>query len=46
MVRRNYAKSFDGFKNRILAKITAHTTIQYLNKFVFNRKLNQFNLIK
>ena len=40
MIRRNYAKSFQGFKNRILAKITALTTIQYLNKFVLDRKLN------
>ena len=39
-IRRNYPKSFNGFKNRILAKITALTTIQYLNRFVFDRKLN------
>lgn len=47
MIRRNYAKSFSGFKNRILAKITALTTIQYLNKFVLGRKLNNIktNLI-
>ena len=32
MIRRNYAKSFDGFKNRLLTKITSLTTIQYLNK--------------
>lgn len=37
MIRRNYANSFDGFKTRILAKITTLTTIQFLNKFVFNR---------
>lgn len=36
MIRRNYAKSFQGFKTRILAKITALTTIQYINKFIFN----------
>ena len=30
MIRRNYAKSFDGFKTRILSKITALTTIQYI----------------
>ena len=35
MIRRNYAKTFEGFKTRILAKITTLTTIQYLNKFVF-----------
>lgn len=31
MIRRNYAKSFDGFKNRILSKIMALTTIQMIN---------------
>ena len=40
MILRNYAKSFQRFKDRILAKITALTTIQYRNKFVLNRKLN------
>lgn len=40
MIRRNYAKTFIGFKNRILTKITALTTIQYLNKFVFDRNIN------
>lgn len=35
MIRRNYAKSFDGFKTRILAKITAMTIIQFINKFHF-----------
>jgi len=32
MIRRNYAKSFDGFKNRILSKIMALTAIQLINK--------------
>ena len=32
MIRRNYAKSFDGFKNRILSKIMALTVIQFINK--------------
>ncbi|MET3115322.1 hypothetical protein AAKU52_003071 [Pedobacter sp. CG_S7] len=40
MIRRNYAKTFIGFKNTILTKITALTTIQYLNKFVFGRNIN------
>lgn len=40
MIRRNYAKSFEGFKTRILSKITALTTIQYINKFIFDRKIN------
>ena len=43
-IRQNYAKTFLGFKTRILSKITALTTIQYLNKFVFNRKLNQIKI--
>lgn len=44
MIRRNYAKTFEGFKTRILSKITALTTIQYLNKFVFNRNINQIKI--
>ena len=32
MIRRNYAKSFDGFKNRILSKLMALTVIQMINK--------------
>lgn len=39
-IRNNYAKSFEGFKTRILSKITALTTIQFLNRFVFNRNIN------
>lgn len=44
MIRRNYAKTFMGFKTRILAKITALTTIQYINKFVFNRNPNNLKV--
>tara|TARA_B100001778_G_scaffold132102_1_gene108773 strand:- start:132 stop:1010 length:879 start_codon:yes stop_codon:yes gene_type:complete len=40
MIRRNYAKTFSGFKTRILSKITALTIVQFLNHFVFNRNLN------
>lgn len=40
LIRRNYAKSFKGFKTRILAKITALTLIQYINKFMFGRPIN------
>ncbi len=40
MIRRNYAKSFVGFKTRILSKITAVTIIQYINKFTFDRNIN------
>lgn len=45
MIRRNYAKSFEGFKTRIIAKITAMTTIQFINKFVFNRNINNLKTI-
>jgi hypothetical protein len=44
MIRRNYAKSFEGFKTRVLSKITALTTIQFINKFVFNRNLNNIKI--
>lgn len=44
MIRRNYAKSFAGFKTRILAKIITLTTIQYLNKFVFDRNINNLKI--
>ncbi len=37
LIRRNYAKTFEGFKTRILAKITALTLVQYINKFIFDR---------
>lgn len=40
LIRRNYAKSFMGFKTRILAKITALTLIQYINNFEFDRPIN------
>lgn len=40
MIRRNYAKPFQGLKTRILSKITALTTIQYINKFIFDRNIN------
>lgn len=44
MIRRNYAKSFLGFKTRILSKITTLTTVQYLNKFVFHRNINNLKV--
>ena len=39
MIRRNYAKSFQGFRIRILPKITALTSVQFINKFIFRDKL-------
>ncbi len=44
MIRRNYAKSFQGFKTRILSKITALTVIQYINKFIFDRNINNIKI--
>lgn len=44
MIRRNYAKSFSGFKTRILAKITALTLVQFINKFDFNRPINNLKV--
>jgi len=44
MIRRNYAKTFTGFKTRILAKITAMTLVQFMNKFIFNRNINNIKI--
>lgn len=44
MIRRNYAKSFDGFKNRILSKIMALTIIQLINKSN-NRNINNLKTV-
>jgi len=44
MIRRNYAKSFLGFKTRILSKITALTIIQFINKFTFGRNINNLKI--
>jgi hypothetical protein len=44
MIRRNYAKSFEGFKTRILSKVTALTVVQYINKFVLNRSINNIKV--
>ena len=43
-IRNNYAKSFEDFKTRILAKITALTLIQYINKFIFDRPINNIKI--
>ena len=39
MIRRNYAKSFNEFKNRILTKITALTVVQYDHSPMFRTSL-------
>jgi len=41
MLRRNYAKTFRGLITRLLAKITALSLLQYLNKFVLNRPIGK-----
>lgn len=41
LLRRNYAKTFLGVATRVLAKVTALTLLQYINKFVKKRPLNQ-----
>lgn len=43
MIRRNYAKSFVGFKTRILSKITTLTIIQYINNSL-NRNINNLKV--
>lgn len=44
LIRRNYAKTFEGFKTRILSKITSITMIQFLNKFIFFRPLKNLKV--
>ena len=41
MMQRNYAKSFTGFKCRVLAKVAGLTVLQYLNKFKYNRPVGR-----
>jgi hypothetical protein len=41
MIQRNYAKSFTGFKSRILAKVTGLTVLQFLNKFINNKPVGR-----
>lgn len=43
-IRRNYAKTFQGFKGRILSKITALTMIQYINKFTLKQNINNIKI--
>ncbi len=44
MIRCNYAKSFKGFKTRILSKLTSLTVIQFINRFVFDRNINNLKI--
>ncbi|MFV0305777.1 MAG: IS982 family transposase, partial [Moheibacter sp.] len=43
MIRRYYAKTFEGLKTRILAKITALTVIHLINK-KNNRNINNLKI--
>ncbi len=40
-IRRNYAKSFNGFACRVIIKITAFSLLQYINKFINKKSQNQ-----
>lgn len=50
MIRRSWAKTFSGFKTRILSKITSLTIIQYINiiqcinKYIFYRNINNLKI--
>lgn len=44
MIRRNYAKTFQGFATRILTKITALTMIQWINKLDDNH-INNLKIV-
>lgn len=41
MIQRNYAKSFHGYRTRILAKVSGMTILQYINKFINNKPVGQ-----
>lgn len=43
MIRRNYAKTFEGFKARILSKMAALTVIQFINHSK-NRNINNLKI--
>lgn len=43
-LKTNHAKTLLGLFTRVLSKITAFTTIQYLNLFVFQRSLNKIKV--
>ena len=40
----NLAKTFEGLATRITSKITSFTMIQYLNFFIFKRRLNKIKI--
>ncbi len=40
IIKRNYAKSFEGLAARVTSKITALTCAQYVNKFIHHTNIN------
>jgi len=44
MIRRNYTKTFLGFMTRILSKITALTNVQFTNKLIYDRNINNIKI--
>ena len=41
MIQRNYAKSFTGFKSKVLATVTGFTVLQFLNKFMYDKPVSK-----
>jgi hypothetical protein len=41
MIQNNYAKSFAGFKSRIIAKVAGLTILQFLNKFIYKQPVGR-----
>ena len=44
MIRRNYAKTFNGFKSRLLTKIASLTVVQFIN-FKQGKKINNLKTV-
>jgi hypothetical protein len=44
MIQRNYAEPFEEFKTCIISKIKALITMQYFNKFIFDRNINNIKI--
>ena len=44
MLKRNYSKSFKRFKTLVINRITTATIIQYINKFIFHRNINNLKI--
>lgn len=41
MIQRNYAKTYRGYRTRILAKVSGMAILQFLNKFIHKRPIGQ-----